>query len=268
MKRFLTIFLGALLLLAAPGCREREESAPTVPQPEAPSAPEESSRPEASPSESTEPETVSNDSAEENIPLEERLNDIMCVFGAERSYTMDDDGNRTEPDPPEYCTSVISFYYNEEGVPGTADITPYGYFGWYLEYTSERAEEIARVIPGFERMALVRDDPVSGEIYGAPADSYETVVTAFFDVDVEALRSDDLYDAEADAYIPNGGPGIGERPTVHVENGSIEDGLIVMDVVIEDTEYSKGRTLRLTVREEEANPLGGIRFVSLVPVSV
>ena len=73
----------------------------------------------------------------------------------------------------------LSFYYDTEGVPSTEEISAYGFYGWYMEYTSTREDEIRKVLPDFERLVIARNTPVSGDIYAAPADSYEQIVTAF-----------------------------------------------------------------------------------------
>lgn len=194
---------------------------------------------------------------------EERLNEIMCIFGAECKIQYDENGQPMESDSVEYQTSVISFYYYEEGISSADDITPYGFFGWYLHYTLLQDEQIAKVLPGFERMTLIRNDPVSGEIYGAPGDDYEAIVTSFFNVDIQHLRSNDLYDEKAHAYVPITGPGIGERPTVRVAAIEQREELIVLDISVERNEPM---LFKLTVRQDRSNDFAGIKFVSLIQI--
>lgn len=190
-------------------------------------------------------------------------NEIMCIFGAEIKVQYDDKGQPIPSSVEEYRTSVISFYYDEDGIASSQDINPYGFYGWYLVYTMLKAEKIAEIIPGFERFVLVRNDPVSGEIYGAPGDAYEKIVTSFFDVDVQQLRGDDLYDETAHAYVPITGPGRGEQPSVRIVNVEQQDELISLDIALEG-QYTESYSLQLIVREDESNEFAGIKFVSLV----
>lgn len=199
--------------------------------------------------------------AEEKLD-EQRLNEIMCIFGAERKVLYDGQGLPIASDAEEYQTSVISFYYDEQGISSVNDITPYGFFGWYLQYTLLQEDKVAEILPGFERTVLVRNDPISGEIYGAPGDAYERIVTSFFDVDVQQLRGDDLYDEKAHAYVPITGPGRGEQPTVRVAAMKQQNDLIVLDILVEG--YNP-LMFQLTVRKDQSNELAGIKFVSLLP---
>jgi hypothetical protein len=185
----------------------------------------------------------------------------MCIFGAEPIVQYNDKGQPIPSVLEEYQTSVISFYYGEEGIAGVEDITPYGFFGWYLAYTLLQDERITEVIPGFERFVLVRNDPVSGEIHGAPGDAYEKIVTSFFDVDVQQLRGNDLYDEAAHAYVPITGPGRGEQPSVRIAAMKQEEELIFLDIALEG--QTESHTFQLTVREDKSNAFAGIKFVSL-----
>lgn len=214
------------------------------------------------------PAESSSQSASAPEPIAERtdeeyFNEIMCLFGAEPRIEYTELGEPEKSGATEYQTSVISFYYADEGVSSASEITPYGFYGWYLEYTLAHEEEIANVFPDFERTSFIRTDPVSGEIYGASADNYEAIVTSFFDVSAEELRSNDLYDQEAHAYIPITGPGRGEQPTIRITTSQRQGDLIILDIVVES---SPAKTFQLTVREDKGNRLAGIRFVSLVPV--
>lgn len=210
----------------------------------------------------SEPQNASGEKPTEEILDEQRLNEIMCIFGAERKVQYDGQGRPIASDAEEYQTAVISFYYDEKGISSVNDITPYGFFGWYLQYTLLQEDKIAEVLPGFERTVLVRNDPISGEIYGAPGDAYETIVTSFFDVDVQQLRGDDLYDAKAHAYVPITGPGRGEQPTVRVASMKQQDDLIVLDISVEGYDP---RMFQLTIQKDQSNKLAGIKFVSLLP---
>ena len=199
---------------------------------------------------------------EPKVSDDELFNEIMCIFGAQIKREYNSLGELIESDKTEYQSSVISFYYNEEGIPGTTYITPYGYFGWYLEYTLHWEEKILEIFPDYERMVVVRNSPVSGEIYGAPAEFYEAIVTSFFNVSIEELRSGELYDSEAHAYVPNGGPGRGEQPDIRVISGRRESSRIMVDILFED---NPERVFWLTVYEDEENPFAGIKFISLIP---
>ncbi len=226
-----------------------------------PEAPGESPMPDAGQSAESAPEPPPPQEALDP----ERLNEIMCIFGAKRRTHYDAQGQPVESGPVQYETSVISFYYGKEGISGAEAIAPYWFYGWYVTYTSTREEKIRGVLPDFEPSIIARTTPISGDIYGAPADSYEPIVTAFFDVDVQQLRGDDLYDEEARAYVPNSGPGLGVPPTVRIVEAEQRGELLIMDIAVEDRD-EPAYTLELTVREDESNPFEGIRFVSLLPV--
>jgi hypothetical protein len=261
LKPTIRIFfaLGVIVaLLAFAGCTVRDTASNSEP----PTSQTETAPPATEPE--TEPPTATEPPTEPEPTLtEDRANEIMCIFGAEPEVLYDDKGQIIPSDVVTYQTEVISFYYDEDGIASADEIDPYGFYGWYMAYTLLQQEKIAGIIPDFQRFAPVGDE--SAGLYGAPADNYERIVTSFFDVDVERLRGEDLYNEEFHAYVPMTGPGIGERPSIRVTDMMQEADLITLEIMLE-REFEGSSAFTLTVRENPANEFAGIAFVSLKPL--
>ena len=211
-------------------------------------------------------ELIEKKSDEEEIletePDKEKCLEIMQTFGA-------------EPYEDGYQTTVLSFYYNPEGIGSSSEITPYGYYGWFLEYMNRKESETGKsreeLFPEINFSETYTDD-AGNDIEGIPAESFEKLVTSFFDVAPEDLRKDDtLYHAEQNAYWPIAGPGIGERPSVSMGNIQDDGEIISIEVIINEgagndveSEIQEHRMI-LTVRHDDSNIYEGYKFVSLIP---
>lgn len=192
------------------------------------------------------------------VSKEDEYNRIMCIFGGEQEVKYDNDGNEIPTDTVKYITSVISYYYSDEDI-FSEQLEEYSYFGWFLMYSLNNEDLIKEHLPNFERFVVVDENQISGEIYGVPADDYETIVTSFYDVSVDKLRAGELYNEQAHAYVPNGGPGIGELPEIKVVDSFEDDDVIVLDISVEGSNVKE-----LTVKKDNTNIFNGIKFVSLI----